>query len=278
MQVVAARSFRELNTMEFVQRRVSFPLFEAPIQEACGLDPIGHCSICLYLPKPCFKLGAGAGVVVRCRWCGTTHALDADLQDNAVCRVCGHVVKFPRLEELWDFIGKKRKQTVITCCDCLRTGRAAVNKLTEYGIVTWESALEGLIDWMPEGAPCPLRVVSLGRSRRAAVAPAHALLDLVCTPTYRSWTTPVWLLCCGTPMSYVGAWSKEHFEWAAPGGDGKTLLAEALTDRRSLVHDALWHHGFGYNPRVYVFHCRQCGRLRANWDRDPAFAREPRHV
>lgn len=278
MRAVAERVYGEPRSTTFAELGRPFAFFEAPIEEAAGLDPIGHCSICLYLPKPTLKLGVGSGVVVRCRMCGTPHALDADLQEDTRCRACGRRLKFPRLEELWDFIGKKRKQTVIACCDCLRSGRAAISKLTEYGIVTWESALEGLIDWVPEGASCPMRVVRLGWGRHGALVPGRALLELVCTPMYRSWMTPVWLFCCGEPMTYIGAWSKEQFQRAAPDGDGKALLAEVLTDGRRLAHDALWYHGFGYDPRVYVFRCRHCGRLRANWDRNPAYTREPRHV
>ncbi|MBN1917031.1 MAG: CbrC family protein [Verrucomicrobia bacterium] len=257
-----------------------FPLFEAPLDEAARFNPEGHCSICLYLPKPTLRLGAGAGVVVRCRACGTTHALDADVQEHTPCRACGHTVKFPRLEELWDFIGPTRKQTVVTCFDCLRRGRTAITKLTEYGVVTWESAIEGLIDWVPEGTQCPMRVVRLGGgqvARLGALVPGRALFDLVCTPMYRSWTTPVWLFCCGTPMAYIGAWSKHHFERLAPG-DGEALFANALNDTRPGIAGALWHYGFGYDPRVYVFRCRQCGRLRANWDRNPSYSRPPRNV
>ena len=262
----------------FEELGIPFPLFEAPAEEAVKFRPRGHCSVCWLLPTPCFRFGLGSNVIVRCRSCKTPHALDAFDQERTFCRSCGRKIRFPRFEELWDFIGPKRKQTIDVCYDCFRSGRGAVNKLTEYGVVTWESAQQGLIDGVPEDAACPLRIVNLGWARRGARADAQALVELVHTPTYCSWATPVWLFCCGEPMVYAGAWSKEQLQLAASDGDGKVLLANTVTDRRSLVHDVLWHDGFGYSPRVYVFRCPRCGRLRANWDQAPALAQAHRVV
>jgi len=234
----------------FASLGIPFRFFGAPVEEAAGFELRGHCSICLLIPTPTVKLGPGSDIVVRCRRCGTTNALDVGLQQRTPCRQCGRRIAFPRLDYVWDIIGEKKKQTVEVCSECLRTGRAAITKRTEHGIVTWESAQQGVID-------------------QGVHVPAETLIELVRTPAYRSWAGPVWLFCCDEPMTYVGAWSREQFDEAAADGDGQSLLAHILGDGADADIDAMWDGDFGYSPRVYVFRCLTCGSLRANSDTMP---------
>src|SRR5579885_3919248 len=57
------------------------------------------------------------------------------------CRACGSAVPFPAsLEKVKD---------IRICYDCLRAGRGAITKSTEFGMVSWEQAFRGVTHGLP---------------------------------------------------------------------------------------------------------------------------------
>ncbi|QDV36899.1 hypothetical protein [Tautonia plasticadhaerens] len=112
----------------FADLGIPFPLFEAPTDDASDYAGLATCRLCGVGGRHCFEPGGGDDLIVPCASCGVENRLSAGARRDVPCRGCGSTVPFP--EPL-----KARKQ-LLACYDCLRTGRAAMAKDTEFGMVS----------------------------------------------------------------------------------------------------------------------------------------------
>jgi uncharacterized protein CbrC (UPF0167 family) len=214
----------------FATLGIPFPLFEAPVDEASEYIGAGHCFACAGEQPHCFELGIGAAVILPCPNCGTANGLDADDREDGRCRSCRALVPFPEVEE----------ENLLVCHACLRAGHAALKKDTTLGMISWEQALD----------------------TDAARPSREAVLELLRTPTYVTIQGEQWELCCERPMVYLGQWTQDEFNAAAPDGDGQTLFDEIVEE----PEDGLWEDDLHDSAGIYVFRCAACGRKTANWD------------
>ncbi len=235
-----------------------FPLFNARVEEASEYVGIADCSITRAEAVPCFRLGVGCHLVVRCLACGADNGLDADDRDAEVCHRCAELVEFPR----------GMPDEIVVCYAALRAGRAAISKDTEYGMITWESAQCGLTEGPPGG----------GRSRQSSRAPLSALcedragtkldpevmLELLRTPTYISWQGERWLFEGRTPGVFIGCWDAADFAAHAGSQSAEDLFFAVVGSSERWLWSAL---GAG-RISVYVFRMPGSGDLRAHWDMD----------
>jgi uncharacterized protein CbrC (UPF0167 family) len=221
----------------FADLGIPFPLFDASVDEASEYLGAGHCFACAGEQPHCFELGIGAALLLPCLSCGTANGLDADDGEDARCRSCGASVPFPEAEG----------ETLAVCHACLRAGHAALTKDTTLGMVSWEEALDvtGVQSLHAHAHPSP-----------------KALLELLRTPGYISIQGERWELCCERPMIYLGQWTQDEFDAAAPDGDGQALFDEIVQE----PEDGLWEDDLHDSAGIYVFRCGTCGRKTANWD------------
>ena len=123
----------------FAQLGIPFPLFEGPSDQATRYCGLNTCSLCGDKPTHCFRLEIGCAVIIACPGCGTENGLDADDRADCPCRVCKQTVPFPELGE----------NEIKACYACLQTGKAAMTKDTELGMISWEQAFEGVTHGLP---------------------------------------------------------------------------------------------------------------------------------
>ena len=116
------------------------------------------------------------------------------------CRSCGSTVPFP--DKL-----KNRKQLLV-CYDCLRGGKAAMTKSTEFGMVSWEGAVQGFTHGVPGLRTDLFEVVPMDPDQDwyAVRVPSEHLWELLRTPGFHSWQEGRWLFCCQQPVTYIGGW------------------------------------------------------------------------
>jgi hypothetical protein len=158
------------------------------------------------------------------------------------------------------------------CLDCLRAGRFGFDHFTEAGLVTAEGLVEVFGEAQsevvypvtPEGVVIDVTVRD--PEHREAIDPT-AQAELRRTPPFSTWQDPTWLCHCDDFMVYLGHWTQDHFEAAAPDGDGRSFylsMAEEDWDRDR------WPEGEPFRTNVdaeyLVFRCRRCGVYRGYWD------------
>jgi uncharacterized protein CbrC (UPF0167 family) len=235
----------------FKQLGMAFPLFDAPVEDAAEYAGIGKCSFCSAEAHN-FRLGIGCFVLVACPNCGAETGLDADDQVGASCRSCGQAIEFPLMEG----------EEVRICYSCLRSGRAAIAKDTEFGAVSWEQALSGVTHGVPGLNTDKFPVVEVGDGWFGAVIPTQHLRELLRSPTPSTIQGETWQFCCQQPMTFVGRWSRENLTHFAPDGDGRAYLDRLLCKRVP----GLWEDELHDITGIYVFRCSSCGREVATWD------------
>jgi uncharacterized protein CbrC (UPF0167 family) len=229
-----------------------FPLFEGDVDDASEFVGHGRCSLCGEVASACFELGIGCDVVVECPACSTQIGLDADDREAGTCRNCSKSVPFPRDTD----------DGLLCCFDCLRRGRAALSKDTELGMVSWEQAFEGLTHGVPGLNHPDFEMVPTDSHWVRARVDRNLLFELVRTPTYSTIQGETWRFCCKTPMTFVGAWSRETFSRQAPDGNGQAYLAAILGEDVP----GLWEDQLHDVTGIYVFRCRACETVRGDWD------------
>jgi hypothetical protein len=212
-----------------MSERADFTYFRAPIEEVADYAGITRCSLCL-TRGPC------VGIPER----------------------TGAVIEPPRPPG---------------CFDCLQAGRFAFDHMTEAGLLTGD----GLLDVFDE--PEPETVYAVGpdgavvdvttrtRQRPEYRIDAAAQAELRRTPQFSTWQDPMWLCHCNDFMVFLGHWTQDSFEAAAPDGDGRSVylsMAEEDWDR------GRWPEGGTLRTNVdaeyLVFRCRHCGVHRGYWD------------
>jgi uncharacterized protein CbrC (UPF0167 family) len=228
-----------------------FPLFDAPVDDASGFVGASTCGLCNSDAEACFELGIGCDVVVRCSSCGVDAGLDADDREDGVCDGCEAPVPFPDVPD-----------ELVCCFACLRTGRAAISKDTELGMVSWEQAVKGVTHGVPGLNHPDFDMIPTDSDWVLARLDKDTLFELIRTPTYSTIQGERWLFCCKKPMVFVGAWSRHQFAARAPDGDGKAFLASVIGEQVP----GLWEDELHDVTGIYVFSCPICGRLKGHWD------------
>src|SRR5260221_1939966 len=231
---------------------IPLPLFEAPLEEASEYAGAGHCFACASEQPHCFELAIGAAVILPCPRCGTTNGLDADDRADGRCRSCRAIVRFPEV----------RGEKLVVCHACLRAGHAALTKDTTLGMISWQEALDAADAIAASPTASAAKPPPNGNRQDAARPSPEAMLELLRTPGYVSTQGERWELCCRQPMIYLGQWTQDEFNAAAPDGDGQALFDEIVQE----PEDGLWEDDLHDNTGIYVFRCGACGRKTANWD------------
>lgn len=232
---------------------IPFPLFEADTERAVEYVGIHRCSLCGAGQVHCFKLGIGADVIVTCPSCGNETPLDADDKKGANCQSCSKPIPFPK-------VGGSGQ--LVACYQCLRSGKAALTKDTVLGMVRWEDAQRGSTHGRPGLDTTDFETIPKEDDWVAARVPEEHLMELVRTPTYSTIQGDQWQFCCRRPMTFIGEWDRDDFDRNAPDGNGKAFFQEIVQD----VVDGLWEDELHDETGIYVFRCKQCGRLTAHWD------------
>jgi uncharacterized protein CbrC (UPF0167 family) len=190
--------------------------------------------------------------MLNCPGCGTLAGLDADNQEDVLCRVCGATIPFPDVEE----------EEIAACYTCLRNGKAAITKDTQLGMITWEQALGGVTHGLPGLNRVDFEMVPKEGGWVGARLPQEIMWELLRTPTYSTIQGDRWQFCCRRPMIFVGEWSREDFSRFAPDGDGRRFFQEIVQK----PVPGLWEDELHDVTGIYVFRCPACGTLTAHWD------------
>lgn len=236
-------TFRELG--------IPFPLFDAPAKQAAEYAGVAACSLC-ETESECFTLDIGCALMLACPRCGAENGLDANDREAERCRKCETEIDFPLEED----------DEILICYRCLRAGRGAITKDTEFGMVSWEQAFAGVTHGVPglQTAMFPTRPV--GDGWIGAVVPREWLFELLRTPTPTTIQGECWHFCCGQPATFIGVWERSDFARHAPDGDGKAYLERLIGESVP----GLWEDELHDVTGIYVSRCERCGRETATWD------------
>ncbi|MCY2977861.1 MAG: CbrC family protein [Planctomycetota bacterium] len=238
--------------MTFSNLDIPFPLFEADEEDASEYAGVIDCSLC-GSHHHCFRMSIGCAVMLSCLNCGLENGLDADDREESLCRGCKTPIPFPDLSE---------DEEIVACYDCLRSGRAAITKDTELGMISWEQAYEGLTHGIPGMSRTDFELIEGEEGWMRARLPNDMMFELLRTPSYISIQGEQWQFCCKRPMIFLGNWSRERFNTEAEDRDGEALLNEIVQD----VVPGLWEDRLHDATGIYVFRCSECGRRTGHWD------------
>jgi uncharacterized protein CbrC (UPF0167 family) len=190
--------------------------------------------------------------MLPCPACGTENGLDTDDREDGHCRHCQGLVPFPDLSE----------DEIKTCYDCLRSGKAAITKDTELGMISWEQAFAGVTHGLPGLDRADFEMVPKDDDWVGARLSPEIMFELLRMPTYNSIQGDRWQFCCQQPMVFDGEWSREEFTRRAPDGDGRRYFEQIVQD----TMPGLWEDQLHDITGVYVFRCSLCERVTAHWD------------
>lgn len=242
----------------FAEFGIPFPLFEAPTSEASEYVGESTCRLCGGQDQHCFELGIGDAIILHCPSCGEDNGLNAHRRKDTSCRSCGQEIPFP--EQL------KAKKNIYVCYPCLRAGKGAMTKDTEFGAVSWEQASQGITHGAPGLKTDEFELVEIDPDEEwyGVRIPSGHLFELLRTPTFHTWQGESWLFCCKQPMIYVGEWENVSKSQFVP--DDKRGFVEDIVhpDARNWVWDGI---STG-NVCLYLFHCKTCNRFRSTCDMD----------
>ncbi|MEW4567811.1 CbrC family protein [Tautonia sp. JC769] len=236
---------------------IPFPLFEAPAEEASDYEGIASCRLCGGEGKHCFE----AEVLIQpCSSCGAAVGHYFEARRDVPCRACGTTMAFPE--------ALREKKRLLACYDCLRAGKAAIGKDTEFGAVCWEEAAQGVTHGVPGLRTEQFERVPIEPEEDwyGVRIPGEHLWELLRTPRFHSWQGERWLFCCREPMAYLGGW-QDALESLRP--EDPAAFFDAMFD----PDDEARAWGFesfepGHSSCLYVYRCRTCDRRRATWDCD----------
>jgi uncharacterized protein CbrC (UPF0167 family) len=243
----------------FAELGIPFPLFEAPTDEASDYVYPIVCRLCGGRDRHGFELGGGDALILPCPACGVENGLRADDRADAHCRSCGLFIPFP--EPL------KVKKQLFVCDDCLRAGKAAMTKDTEFGLVACDQAFQGVTHGVPGLQTDQFEVVPIdpGEDCSGVRVPSEHLWELLRTPGFHSWQGERWLFCCRRPMIFLGGWCSV-MKLLRPA-DPRAFF-EGLIDPDDGPVDRVWEGVGSGDVCLYVYRCPSCGRHRATWDTD----------
>jgi uncharacterized protein CbrC (UPF0167 family) len=236
----------------FAQLGIPFPLFQGPVEQAGEYVGLDLCSICGAKGQHCFGLGIGCAVIAACPKCATDNGLDACDKEAASCRQCGGNIPFLEHDD----------EEFKACYACLRSGRAAISKDTELGMISREQAFNGVTHGGPGLNRTDFEMVPKEDNWVGARLPQAMMFELIRTPTYSTIQGERWQFCCRQPMLFLGEWSRQDFFKYAPDSDGHRFFQQIV----QRVIPGLWEDNLHDITGVYVFRCPGCGRMTAHWD------------
>jgi uncharacterized protein CbrC (UPF0167 family) len=141
---------------------------------------------------------------------------------------------------------------LLACTECLRSGRVAMTKDTELGMVRWQDARDGSTHGLPGFSSAEWETPPPDEEGWVRVRVASAVLDeLVRTPGYVTIQGERWLFCCKAPMVYLGARSCERFSAEADDADGRALFDRIVEG----IVPGSWEDELHDETGVYVFAC-----------------------
>src|SRR5262249_8580338 len=153
-----------------------------------------------------------------------------------------------------------------TCYTCLRAGKVAITKNTEFGMVSYNQVIAGVTNGVPGLRQDQFESVVIDPDPDfpdeewvGVRLPEEIMLELIRTPTYGSWQGECWLFCCRYPMTFVGEWNCDEFDQHSADGNGEQLFYSVVEGVPEDTWDAL-----GVGLSAYVFECKRCGKLRAH--------------
>ncbi|WP_010586450.1 CbrC family protein [Schlesneria paludicola] len=198
--------------------------------------------------------------MLRCSACGVENGLDADDRVDVACRSCKAIISFP----------ESTADDIFICYSCLRAGKGALTQDTEFGMVSWDEAFEGVTHGVPGLKTLEFELVPSNSTDEwyGVRIPSKYLFELLRTPSFVTWQGEQWLFCCKQPMTYVGEWASLMKSPNRPH-DPKSFLDQVLDEderTKSSVQAAVLA-GSG-SVCVYVFQCKSCNRFRSSWDMD----------
>ncbi len=235
----------------FAELGIPFPLFHGPTEQASEYCGVSTCSLCGTKLQHCFLLGIGCDVLCDCPSCKTSNGLDADDREDGSCRSCQAIVPFPI-----------KDAEIKACYSCLRSGKAAITKDTELGMVSLEQAFEGVTHGLPGLNRSDFEMVQRESDWVGARLPQEFMFELLRTPTYNSIQGERWQFCCRRPMVFIGEWSREEFKNRAPAGRARRYFEQIVQDSVP----GLWEDELNEVTGVYVFRCPSCDKVTAHWD------------
>jgi len=244
----------------FADLGIPFPLYEGPTNEATGYADHTTCRLCGETDRHCFQLGIGCAVMLPCSSCGVENGLDASDRKDQVCRSCGAVIPFPPF----------KAKDIFICYSCLRAGKGAMTKDTEFGMVSWDQAFQGVTHGAPGLKTAEFELVPIDPEEEwfGVRLPSEHLFELLRTPSFVTWQGERWLFCCKRPMTYLGEWTS-LMNSQNPPSDAEALFNQIMEEdeqTRAWVWETV-SAGTG-SACVYVFQCKSCGRFRSSWDID----------
>lgn len=243
----------------FAELGMPFPLHDAPMSASNDSNFVGDgsCSNCGVTGTPSFKLRIGSALIVPCPACAAENGLEVSDKSAVNCRQCDVPISPP--EPIL------READPKICYACLRAGKAALTKDTEYGMVSWEQGFSGVTHGLPGLKTEQFEIVPMSEDGKwlGVRLPREAIWELLRTPTYNTWQGETWLFCCKSPMTFKGEWTQDQFRQHDSYGDGEELLISAVSDLPEQGWEAV-----GHGICVYMFECQQCRRFRGHWDCD----------
>lgn len=252
----------------FAELDIPFPLFEGAAENSDYLG-LSTCFLCSVSNRHCFCLSGS--VIVPCPCCQTPTGLSSYDRTDELCRNCATPVSFPALP---DVSCETTDDELCVCYQCLRVGRAAFTKDTEYGMVTWEHDVQSQTHGVPGLLMPGLEQVAVGNNGdpttvsretwNAVRLPSETIWELLRTPGYVTWQGERWQFCGPTAMIYVGEWHQADFARHAPDGDGKTFFYAVFPKADA----ELWQYVGGGRIIFYLFRCPNCGAYKGHWDMD----------
>jgi hypothetical protein len=169
----------------FSELGIPFPLFEAPVEETYYVGQ-GVCQRCDAESPHTFSRHQPS-LLFPCPHCGQDNCRSAHVDKYLPCRSCGVKFVFP----------KTFKDRVLFCYSCFRLGRIPEVKDTEFGMVTWESALEGTTHGVPGLETDEFEMVVTdphpdpAHEWRGILAAQEDLFELLRTPDSLAWQQEV---------------------------------------------------------------------------------------
>ena len=126
---------------------------------------------------------------------------------------------------------------IYVCYACLRAGKGAMTKDTEFGMVSWEQASQGITHGIPGLKTNDFELVLIDPDEEwyGVRMPEEHLFELLRTPAFHTWQGERWLFCCKQPMTYAGGW--DHVSEAQFVPDDQKEFVEGIVhpDERDWV-------------------------------------------
>ncbi len=259
-------------TLYFSDLGLDFPLFKAPVSEACEYVGVRTCDICHSNSDHCFEFGDNLVLFLDCIFCKKRNSVPSHNTKEQNCHYCSASISYPIVEN---------SKNVIICYQCVCLDRVKFYHETEYGYISIEDdGSTSVLGCIPPDRVlnCEFNVVEEKisnnnsqnssietNSKYIACIPENVCEKLFKTPCYDSWQGEEWQFCCKNAMVYIGKWGKNDFINAAPDGNGEKYFYTILSDKLAASYEVWNNMNTAFTPEVYVFLCDMCGKNKAHF-------------